>query len=67
VKAAEGSGILIIIPVRNPTGILRTKAYLKKSKRITMVENRNSSKNIEADDYGFCSFLQATLLNKKTK
>ena len=27
-KAAEGSGILIIIPVGNSTGILLTKAYV---------------------------------------
>ena len=69
-KAAEVSEIPIMIPIGNPTGILLTKAYLKKSKRIPMsffFYGRKSSKNIEADDSGFCALQQATLLNKKPR
>ena len=66
VKAAEGSGILIIIPVGNLSGILLKNAYLKNS-NVIFFYGWNSSKNIEADDSGFCSFLQATLLNQKTE
>ena len=79
-KAAEGSGILIIIPVGNPTGILLKKAYVFQGAQnnfnvifFSMVKveitnfSRNSSKNIEADDSGIVLSNKQNFLIKKNE